>query len=221
MHSSLPACFLPHQILLTIPCNVPTTGERITYGVFPERKHRVFPSIVDTYGPNLEKRYGEGCRNIVLLWQEIKAQGFEGQSSTVRTWLRHRFGSPKEGMMNPLVKKSTSIGHQRIAWLMLKADPLKNGYLKALYRAAIWRTRSACTCCRESTGKESAKKEGAKNAHSWAQKYLRSSSFVLRQTELHANRSLYVSNSRFTIATMAQFMYLTVVETVSAIRWRS
>ncbi len=113
-----------------------TVQRWLTYGVFPERKHRVFPSIVDTYGPHLEKRYGEGCRNIVLLWQEIKAQGFEGQSSTVRTWLRHRFGSPKEGMMNPLAKKSTSIGHQRIAWLMLKADPLKNGYLKALYRAS-------------------------------------------------------------------------------------
>ena len=38
--------------------------------------------------------------------------------------------------MNPLAKKSPSIGHQRIAWLMLKADPLKNGYLKALYRAS-------------------------------------------------------------------------------------
>ncbi len=74
-----------------------TVQRWLTYGVFPERQHRVFQSIVDTYGPHLEKRYGEGCRNIALLCQEIKAQGFEGQSSTVSTWLRHRFGSPKEG----------------------------------------------------------------------------------------------------------------------------
>jgi hypothetical protein len=29
------------------------------------------------------------------LWQEVKEMGFGGQASTVRTWLRQRFGSPK------------------------------------------------------------------------------------------------------------------------------
>ena len=38
----------------------------------------------------------EGCRNIMLLWQELRERGFEGQSSTVRAWLRQRFGSPKK-----------------------------------------------------------------------------------------------------------------------------
>ena len=97
-----------------------TVQRWLACGVFPERKHRVFPSIVDAYGPHLEKRYGEGCRNILQLWQELKDQGFEGQSSTVRGWLRQRFGPPKKALVSPLAKRSIPTGHQRIAWLMLK-----------------------------------------------------------------------------------------------------
>ncbi len=113
-----------------------TVQRWLACGVFPERKHRVFPSIVDAYGPHLETRYGEGCRNIMLLWQELRERGFEGQSSTVRAWLRQRFGSPKKAKTSPLAKRSILIGHQRIAWLMLKANPIGNRYLKALYRAS-------------------------------------------------------------------------------------
>jgi transposase len=57
-----------------------TVQRWLASGVFPERKYRAFPSIVDAYGPHLEKRYGEGCRNILLLWQEVRDLGFEGQS---------------------------------------------------------------------------------------------------------------------------------------------
>lgn len=72
----------------------------------------------------------------MLLWEELKERGFDGQSSTVRAWLGHRFGSPKKVSTGSLTKRSTPIGHQRSAWLMLKADPPKNRYLKALYRAS-------------------------------------------------------------------------------------
>jgi transposase len=113
-----------------------TVQRWLACGVFPERKHRVFPSIVDAYGPHLEKRYGEGCRNILQLWQELKDRGFEGQSSTVRGWLRQRFGSPKKATVSPLPKRSVPIGHQRIAWLMLKTNPTRNRYLKTLYHAS-------------------------------------------------------------------------------------
>ncbi len=37
-----------------------TVQRRITTGVFPERKHRVFPSHVDAFGSSLEKRFAEG-----------------------------------------------------------------------------------------------------------------------------------------------------------------
>jgi transposase len=113
-----------------------TVQRWLSYGVFPERKRRVFPSIVDAYGPHLEKRYGEGCRNIMLLWEELKERGFEGKSITVRRWLRHRFGSIKKNRAGPVTKRLKPIGHQRIGWLMLKADPLKHRYLKALYDAS-------------------------------------------------------------------------------------
>ena len=33
-----------------------TVQRWLACGVFPERKHRAFPSIVDAYGPHLEKR---------------------------------------------------------------------------------------------------------------------------------------------------------------------
>ncbi|MGI4756893.1 MAG: ISL3-like element ISAzba9 family transposase, partial [Janthinobacterium lividum] len=72
-----------------------TVQRWLSYGVFPERKHRVYPSIVNAYGSYLEKRYREGCRNIAQLWQEVKTMGFEGQATAVRHWLRLRFGSPK------------------------------------------------------------------------------------------------------------------------------
>jgi hypothetical protein len=113
-----------------------TVQRWLACGVFPERKHRAFPSIVDVYGPHLEKHYEEGCWNITLLWQELRERGFQGQSSTVRAWSRQRFGSPKKAKTSPLAKRSILIGHQRIAWLMLKANPISNSYLKALYRAS-------------------------------------------------------------------------------------
>ena len=113
-----------------------TVQRWVACGVFPERKHRVYPSIVDAYGSHLEKRYGEGCRNIVQLWQELKDRGFEGQAWTVRSWLRQRFGSTKKALVSPPVKRSFPASPQRIAWLMLKANPLKHRYLKALLRAS-------------------------------------------------------------------------------------
>ena len=113
-----------------------TVQRWVACGVFPERKHRVYPSIVDAYGAYLEKRYGEGCGKITQLWQELKERGFEGRASTVRSWLRQRFGSPKKALVSPPVKRSPPASPQRIAWLMLKANPLKHRYLKALLRAS-------------------------------------------------------------------------------------
>lgn len=113
-----------------------TVQRWLTYGIYPERKHREYPSTVDAYGSFLEKRCSEGCRTINQLWQELKQMGFEGQASTVRSWLRHRFGSPKNGKMQPPAKRSIPVSPQRIAWLMLKSDPSKHRYLNALYRAS-------------------------------------------------------------------------------------
>lgn len=55
-----------------------TVQRWVSYGIFPERKQRVFPSAADAYGPYLSRRFGEGYRNATQLWREIRDQGFTG-----------------------------------------------------------------------------------------------------------------------------------------------
>ncbi len=62
-----------------------TVQRWLAYGVFQERKHRVYPSIVDAYGPYLESRNRDSCRNINQLSQEVQKIGFEGQASLFAT----------------------------------------------------------------------------------------------------------------------------------------
>lgn len=97
-----------------------TVQRWVACGVFPERKHRVYPSIVDEHGSYLEKRYREGCRKILQLRQELKERGFEGQVSTVRSWLRLRFGSPRNALGSTPAMRSPPASPQRIAWLILR-----------------------------------------------------------------------------------------------------
>nr|WP_245536488.1 ISL3 family transposase [Terriglobus saanensis] len=103
-------------------------------GVFPERKHRVFPSHVDAFGPYLERRFAEGCTNASQLWREIRQQGFRGNISGVLRWLQRRFVSLRTSGMTPPIKRRPPLCLEHVAWLMLKADPRRHRFLKALYR---------------------------------------------------------------------------------------
>lgn len=111
-----------------------TVQRWITTGVFPERKHRVFTSQVDAFGPYLEKRVAEGCTNASQLWREIRQQGFRGNVSGVWRWLQCRFGHLRTSGLTPPVKRRPPLCLEHVAWLMLKADPRKHRFLKALYR---------------------------------------------------------------------------------------
>ena len=113
-----------------------TVQRWLSYGAFPERKHRVYPSIVNAYGSYLEKRYREGCRKVAQLWQEVKTMGFEGQATAVRHWLRLRFGSPKNASTQAFARRPLPVSPQRVAWLMLKADLTRHRYLKKLYQSS-------------------------------------------------------------------------------------
>lgn len=113
-----------------------TVQRWITTGVFPERKHRVFPSHVDAFGSYLEKRFAEGCTNAAQLWREIKQQDFRGNASSVWGWLRRRFGRLRTSGTTPHVKRTPPLCLEHVAWLMLKADPQRHRYLKALYRTS-------------------------------------------------------------------------------------
>ena len=110
-----------------------TVQRWITIGVFPERKHRVFPSHADAFGSYLEKRVAERCTNACQLWREIKQQGFPGKTSSVRGWLRRRFGCLRTSGTTPHVRRRPPLCLEHVAWLMLKADPQRHRYLKALY----------------------------------------------------------------------------------------
>ncbi len=56
-------------------------------GHAPLRNHKPGGSILDPFRSHLEGRYAEGCRNARLLWRELRALGFEGRPTIVRTWI--------------------------------------------------------------------------------------------------------------------------------------
>ncbi|CAN5628424.1 hypothetical protein BH10ACI4_BH10ACI4_07860 [soil metagenome] len=100
-----------------------TVQRWIATGVLPERKHRVFSSHVDAFGPYLEKRFEEGCTNASQLWREIRQQGFRGNGSGVWRWLQCHFECLRTSRTIPPVKRRPPLCLEHVAWLMLKADP--------------------------------------------------------------------------------------------------
>ena len=110
-----------------------TVQRWITTGVFPERKHRIFPSQVDAFGPYLEKRVAEGCTNASQLWREIKQQGYRGNISGVWRWLQRRFVSSRTSGLPPPMKRRPPLCLEHVAWLMRKADARRHRLLKTLY----------------------------------------------------------------------------------------
>ena len=111
-----------------------TVQRWITTGAFPERKHRIFSSQVYAFGPYIEKRVAQGCTNASQLWREIKQQGYRGNISGVWRWLQRRFVSSRTSEMTPPMKRRPPLCLEHVAWLMLKADPGRHRFSKALYK---------------------------------------------------------------------------------------
>jgi transposase len=63
---------------------------------FPERISRrpPEPSMLDPFEPYLAKRWGEGCRNALQLWREIREHGYPGAQGRVLQWARQRREEP-------------------------------------------------------------------------------------------------------------------------------
>lgn len=62
---------------------------------YPERlPYRTRSTILTPFEPYLNERWAAGCRNSVLLWRELRAQGFTGSSQTVSRWCQHRRDVP-------------------------------------------------------------------------------------------------------------------------------
>ena len=55
-------------------------------GAFPERaQRRAVVSLLDAHRPYMATRAAEGCRNATEIWHELRARGFTGGHSIVRT----------------------------------------------------------------------------------------------------------------------------------------
>lgn len=84
------------------------------------RKRR---SIFDPYAPHVLARWQQGCRDVSLLWQEIRDQGFSGQIQTVYRFIRTLRQGPVE-LPAPSVLDRLSL--QEARWLIVRpGDALK------------------------------------------------------------------------------------------------
>ena len=62
---------------------------------FPARTpHGPGSSILDPYLADLERRLAESCENGMVLWRELRGQGFQGATRQVHRWLIERWTAP-------------------------------------------------------------------------------------------------------------------------------
>ena len=101
---------------------------------FPEAKPRIKRCIVDSHAEYLDRCLEEGCRNITQLWRELREQGFGGQLSIVRRWLRHRRGYRPQLLPGVPRRTPLRVSPRQTVWHMLKATPSAQTYLDAVYR---------------------------------------------------------------------------------------
>jgi transposase len=101
----------------------------------PEREYARRRSRLDRYEPYLRQRWAEGGRNAMLLWRELRAQGYPGTSRQVSRWAEGRRerdpGAPKRGRP-PTIPAPAAVGATtrpvrrpsvpRPAWLLVR-DP--------------------------------------------------------------------------------------------------
>jgi transposase len=57
-------------------------------GRFPERAQRAARTALAPFQPYLEKRWSEGCHNAAQLWRELRQQGYRGQRTRVKEFVR-------------------------------------------------------------------------------------------------------------------------------------
>jgi len=89
-------------------------------GSQPRRKRR---SIFDPYAPYVLARWQQGCRDVSLLWQEIRDQGFSGKIRTVYRFIRTLCQEPVE-LPAPSILDRVSV--QEELWLLVRpVDVLK------------------------------------------------------------------------------------------------
>jgi transposase len=77
-------------------------------------------SILDEHVPYLRERWNPGCTNAALLWQEIRARGYQGSRRQVRGYLARFRGSAVIPEPAPSPPKARAV----TAWIMTRPDRL-------------------------------------------------------------------------------------------------
>jgi transposase len=110
---------------------------------FPERRPSSHSSTIDQHRNYVEQRWQQGCHNAAQLWRELLDQGFDGQSRTIRDWIRKYCGSQKQ-RDEPISAVSSPLrtSPRQVAWLLLKQPEESRSYLEELCR----RTPEIATC---------------------------------------------------------------------------
>ena len=130
------------------------TVRKYRAAVAPERARPRFPSDLDPYVAHLERRWGEGCRNALQLWREIREQGYPRGSRQVSRWATGRRErdpvAPKPGRPpaapetaqdeRPPVPRARRPAVSRLAWLLVR-DPAGLG---AADRTLLSALHAAC-----------------------------------------------------------------------------
>lgn len=81
-------------------------------------------STVRPYATYIEQRWNAGCQNGMVLWKELRAQGFEGSYSAVcRALKRFRTGDGRRlGTRRAAAPKSHPLTPRQAMWLLVRAD---------------------------------------------------------------------------------------------------
>ena len=77
-------------------------------------------SILDEHAPYLRERWNSGCTNAALLWQEIRARGYQGGCRQVRGYLARFRGNAAVPAPAPVPPKVRAV----TAWIMTRPDRL-------------------------------------------------------------------------------------------------
>jgi transposase len=77
-------------------------------------------SILDEYAPCLHERWNSGCTNAALLWQEIRARGYQGSCRQARGYLARFRGSTAVTAPAPAPPKARAV----TTWIMTRPDRL-------------------------------------------------------------------------------------------------
>jgi len=110
---------------------------------FPERRPSCHSSTLDQHRSYVEQRWQQGCHNAAQLWRELREQGFDGQSRTVRDWIR-KYCGPQKQREKPgsAVSSPLRTSPRQVAWLLLKQPKESRPYLEEL----CWRSPEIANC---------------------------------------------------------------------------